>query len=834
MIGKKYEAGGIAKDGAKMVTAVACAAVPKFTVIIGGSFGAGNYGMCGRAFGPRFLWMWPNARISVMGGEQAASVLATVRRDALEGQGKDWSAEDEAKFRAPLLEQYETQGPSVLRQRAALGRRRHRSGGDAHGARPRALRQSQRADRAGALRRLPDVARMFDKILIANRGEIACRVIRTARRMAIRTVAVYSEADRGARHVELADEAYPIGAAPARESYLVGERIIAAAKASGAQAIHPGYGFLSENAGFAEACAAAGIVFIGPPPAAIRAMGSKSAAKALMAKAGVPLVPGYHGAEQGVVELTEEAARIGYPVLIKASAGGGGKGMRIVEREGDFAVALASAKREASASFGDDTVLIEKYLTRPRHIEMQVFADTHGNVVHLFERDCSIQRRYQKVVEEAPAPGMDPARRRAMGEAAVAASRAVGYVGAGTIEFIAEGSEFYFMEMNTRLQVEHPVTEMITGLDLVEWQLRVASGEALPKQQSDLAISGHAIEARVYAEDPSRDFLPAIGVLRHLRAPVESAAVRVDTGVRQGDAVSIHYDPMIAKLAVWGEDRAAALRRLRTALAEYEIAGLSTNLDFLARLAAEPDYAAADIDTGFIARHRGTLLPDPSAAPDWVVAAAALSLVLDQDTATAAAAARGRDPWSPWNRCDGWRLNGETYQDLMFLDGEVRRPVRVHYRHEGYRLDLPSGVVAAEIARELGDELRLSLDGVARRVRVLWRGTEITVLHDGLSQRLTYLDSRAPVVEDELSAGQLVAPMPGRVVQVLAVPGMIVQRGQALVVLEAMKMEHTITAPSDGVVESVAYHVGDLVEEGAELLVLSPPSDGVAAGPSAG
>lgn len=675
---------------------------------------------------------------------------------------------------------------------------------------------------------------MFDRILIANRGEIACRIIRTARRMAIHAVAVYSKADRDARHVELADEAWPIGAAPARESYLAIERIIAAAKKSGAQAIHPGYGFLSENAAFAEACADAGIVFIGPPAAAIRAMGSKSAAKALMEKAGVPLVPGYHGAEQSEAYLAAAAAQIGYPVLIKASAGGGGKGMRIVESAAEFGPALASAKREAAAAFGDDMVLIEKYLAQPRHIEMQVFADSHGGCVHLFERDCSIQRRYQKVLEEAPAPGMDPARRRAMGEAAVAAARAVDYIGAGTVEFIVAGPDFYFMEMNTRLQVEHPVTEMITGLDLVEWQLRIASGEPLPKRQDELGISGHAIEARIYAEDPARDFLPATGVVRHLRSPAEDRQVRVDTGVREGDAVTIHYDPMIAKLIVWGEDREAALRRLRTALAEYEISGLATNLGFLARLAAQVDYAAGAVDTGFIARHRSDLVPEAELAPSWVLAAASLTILRDQTMAALALAAQSHDPHSPWNRRDGWRLNGDTYQDLAFFDGEERRAVRVHYGREGHQLDLPGGAVAAQADVAPDGTLRLTLDGVVRRARVLRWNDDFTVLHESGAHRLTYIDPLAPQLEEELAGGQLAAPMPGRIIQVLAEPGIEVRRGQALVVIEAMKMEHTIMAPADGIVASVGYGVGDLVEEGAELLVLVPQAEAKPAEPGAG
>ncbi|MGZ5187399.1 MAG: acetyl-CoA carboxylase biotin carboxylase subunit, partial [Caldimonas sp.] len=449
---------------------------------------------------------------------------------------------------------------------------------------------------------------MFSKILIANRGEIACRVIKTARLMGIGTVAVYSDADAGARHVRLADEAVHIGPSPARESYLVGARIVAAARATGAEAIHPGYGFLSENDGFAEACAQAGIVFIGPPPAAIRAMGSKAAAKTLMERAGVPLTPGYHGDDQDPALLAREAARIGFPVLIKASAGGGGKGMRRVDAAADFDAALASCRREAKSAFGDDHVLVEQYVLKPRHIEIQVFADSFGDCVHLFERDCSVQRRHQKVLEEAPAPGMTAERRAAMGRAAVEAAKAVGYVGAGTVEFIAHpDGHFYFMEMNTRLQVEHPVTEMITGLDLVEWQLRVAAGERLPKGQAELAITGHAIEARIYAEDAERGFLPSTGKLVHLAPPHASVHVRVDTGVEEGDSITPFYDPMIAKLIVHDSDRAAALARIREALAHYRIVGVANNVEFLGRLIATPSFAKADLDTALIEREHAAL-----------------------------------------------------------------------------------------------------------------------------------------------------------------------------------------------------------------------------------
>jgi 3-methylcrotonyl-CoA carboxylase alpha subunit len=504
--------------------------------------------------------------------------------------------------------------------------------------------------------------------------------------------------------------------------------------------------------------------------------------------------------------------------------------MRIVESAADFTTALASAKREAKASFGDDTVLIEKYLTRPRHIEMQVFADTHGNCVHLFERDCSVQRRHQKVVEEAPAPGMDPARRQAMGAAAIAAAKAVAYVGAGTIEFIAEGDDFFFMEMNTRLQVEHPVTEMISGSDLVEWQLRVAAGERLPKRQDELAINGHAIEVRLYAEDPSRDFLPATGTLRHLRAPVQDGSggdphIRVDTGVREGDAVSIHYDPMIAKLVAWGEDRAAALRRLRVALDRYEIVGVTTNRDFLARVASAPEFVAGGVDTGFIARHRDALIPPPAPAPSRIVAAAALGLLLDQAAAAKAAAAASPDPYSPWHSRQGWRLNGDTYQDVVFLDGEQSRALRAHYRGDGFRLDLDDRSYDATATREGDGAVALSLDGIVSRVRIVRGGSDLTLFADGASYRLIHRDPLAPQAAEELAGGKLTAPMPGRIIQVLVATQATVRRGEILLVLEAMKMEHSVTAPSDGIVERLNYAVGDLVEEGAELLVLALPED---------
>jgi 3-methylcrotonyl-CoA carboxylase alpha subunit len=565
---------------------------------------------------------------------------------------------------------------------------------------------------------------MFKKILIANRGEIACRVLRTTRRLGMTSVAVYSSVDAHAMHVQLADEAIAIGPAPARESYLNVEVLIAAARRTGAEAIHPGYGFLSENADFAAACADAGLVFIGPSVAAIRAMGSKSAAKTLMAAAGIPVVPGYHGEEQSDERLTAEAALIGYPVLLKAVAGGGGKGMRVVEASGEMQACLAAARREARAAFGDDRMLVEKYLRQPRHLEVQVFGDAHGRLVHLFERDCSIQRRHQKVIEEAPAPGFSADQRAALGALAVAAARAVHYGGAGTVEFIAgPDGQCFFMEMNTRLQVEHPVTECITGLDLVEWQLRVAAGEPLPLTQEQIRLSGHAIEVRLCAEDPARDFLPAAGLISALNFPAEAPGIRVDSGVQAGDSVTIHYDSLLAKLIAHGPDRAAAVRRLQAALRDLQVAGVRTNRDFLVALVAHPAFVAGAVDTGFIAAHRAELLQ-----PDGIPAVAV---------------------GDPWGHADGWRLNGPA-----------------EFRAVSDRTDGSQGAALAV-------------------------------------------------------AGPITAPMPGRVTAVHVATGATVRRGDVLMVLEAMKMEHAIAAPADGVVSRVCFAAGDLVDEGALLLTIT-------------
>jgi acetyl/propionyl-CoA carboxylase alpha subunit len=624
---------------------------------------------------------------------------------------------------------------------------------------------------------------MFKSVLVANRGEIARRVFATARRMGLATVAVYSEADAGAAHVADADQAVLIGPAAARESYLVPEKIIAAAKATGAEAIHPGYGFLSENADFADAVTAAGLIWIGPPSAAIRAMGLKDAAKALMQKAGVPVTPGYLGEDQAEATLAKEAARIGFPVLIKAVAGGGGKGMRRVDEAAGFDAALGAARREAKASFGDDRVLLETYVTRPRHIEVQVFGDTHGNVVHLYERDCSLQRRHQKVIEEAPAPGLDEATRQAVTQAAVKAAQAVNYVGAGTVEFIADASQglrpdrIWFMEMNTRLQVEHPVTEMVTGLDLVEWQLRVAAGEPLPCSQADIGLTGHAVEARLYAESPSAGFLPSTGVLEHFELPPN---VRADAGVEEGGEVTPFYDPMIAKLIAHAPTREAALAELAEACDGVEVWPVKTNAGFLARCLEQPDFIAGDIDTGFIERHLAELTAPAEPSPAALSAAADAAMVVDETEAPDA---------SPWRDLAGFRLNAAPETTVrLFLHGK------------------PVIADAAEIA--------------APRSVLLTDADEIVVFEAGEA----FVFAAHPPSAEDLGAatdGQIRSPMPGKVTGLSVKTGDKVTKGQALLTLEAMKMEHALTAPFDGTVEDVAVTLGAQVSEGATLVKLA-------------
>jgi len=658
---------------------------------------------------------------------------------------------------------------------------------------------------------------MFGKILIANRGEIACRVMRTARRLGVKAVAVYSDADAGALHATMADEAIRIGPPPARDSYLDIDRIIAAAQQSGAEAIHPGYGFLSESAAFAAACDAAGLVFIGPPAAAIRAMGSKSEAKTLMESVGVPLVPGYHGADQRDDQLTKAAAAIGYPVLIKASAGGGGKGMHIVAHERDLPPALATARREAASAFGDDRLLIEKYLADPRHIEVQVFADRHSNVVHLFERDCSIQRRHQKLIEEAPAPGLTDTQRQSLGDVAIKATRAVNYVGAGTIEFVAAGGDFYFIEMNTRLQVEHVVTEMITGLDLVEWQLRVAAGERLPLAQDAIHRHGHAIEARLYAEDPARDFLPAAGKIGLLRLPSETAELRVETGFRPSDTVTPYYDALIAKLIAWGEDRAAAIQCLQKALIATKLAGVACNRDFLARIASNPAYASGAQDTGFIPRHHAAL-QTPVQAPREALIAASLALALEPTLPRAST-----DRASPWQKRDFWRLGDEPALQFRFRDGERERAVALRFAEGRYACDIDGQSSIATAQRNAHGDIVIDLDGTRFDAAILRSGPELWVVLPRVTSRLAYFDPLAPAHRSADTAGKILAPMPGKVSAVLVAPGAAVQRGQTLVLVEAMKMELAIIAPEDGVVAAVNVAIGALIEEGTELVVLRAP-----------
>jgi 3-methylcrotonyl-CoA carboxylase alpha subunit len=702
---------------------------------------------------------------------------------------------------------------------------------------------------------------MFKKILIANRGEIACRVAATAKRMGVQTVAVYSDADANAKHVAACDEAIHVGGSAPKDSYLRWEAIIEAAKATGSQAIHPGYGFLSENEAFAEACAKAGLVFIGPPASAIQAMGLKAESKQLMEKAGVPLVPGYHGADQNPELLHREADRIGYPVLIKASAGGGGKGMRAVEKSEDFAEALASCQREAQNSFGDQAVLIEKYVQRPRHIEIQVFGDTQGNCVYLMERDCSVQRRHQKVLEEAPAPGMSEALRKQMGEAAVAAARAVNYVGAGTVEFIVEQRDnkstgqidmnFFFMEMNTRLQVEHPVTEAVTGLDLVEWQLRVASGEPLPLKQDQIKLTGHAIEARICAETPDNNFLPATGHLQVYKKPAHTAfergTVRFDDGVRQGDTISPYYDSMVAKLIVHGDTRDQALALLDQALAQTQVVGLSTNVQFLRHVVHSASFAEARLDTALIPREADVLFNQEKVGLN-VAAAAVVAHTLHQENAK-----QGHDPFS---KSDGWQSHAETTRRFPLEFAGETHTAWLHYGHNG-AMQLTWGDAAGPAAKGPQDEFSFATassiaaptatadkspatgHATPQSLNVTWQGQRVTsevVLQDGkpgqpaelahvFTQagatriRIIHPLAHAEGAQDE--KGGLAAPMPGKVVSFAVKVGDKVKAGQSLAVMEAMKMEHTIAAPKDGEVTELLYAPGDQIAEGAELLKLA-------------
>jgi 3-methylcrotonyl-CoA carboxylase alpha subunit len=683
---------------------------------------------------------------------------------------------------------------------------------------------------------------MFKKILIANRGEIACRIIKTARRMGIKTVAVYSTVDKQARHVRMADEALCIGEAVPSESYLSIDKIIAAAKASGAQAIHPGYGFLSENAAFAEACTQNGLVFIGPSAAAIRAMGSKSAAKQLMEKAGVPLTPGYHGDDQAPDFLRQQANKIGYPVLIKAAAGGGGKGMRVVTAEAGFLDALASCQREAGASFGDTHVLLEKYLQPARHIEVQIFGDSHGNYVYLYERDCSVQRRHQKVLEEAPAPGLTQKLRAAMGKAAVSAAQAVGYVGAGTVEFIVPGAlsdgEFYFMEMNTRLQVEHPVTEMITGLDLVEWQLKVGAGETLPLAQEQITVRGHALEARIYAEDPAKGFLPSTGRVIHFAYPDETPFVRMDAGVAAGDDITPYYDPMIAKLIVWDDSdsvpRAHACARMLQALAEVEIVGVANNVDFLSRLVACRAFTEADLDTTLIEREQKFLFPEPAEPPRDVWLITALAECLRRYQEAAKAAENSSDRCSPWHVLSGWRLTGRARQTVHLRGVEVEKTVVATASGPGFLLhvegqpenDQSMNCQPIEARGELNMNgvLHVDLGGRRLAVTVIPVGDKRHVFMNGRSYLLSILNPLNQMSQQAVAVGSMRAPMPGKIVDLLVDAGVRVAQGTPLLILEAMKMEHTITAPTTGCVKAFHFAKGELVSEESMLLTFEEDS----------
>ena len=672
---------------------------------------------------------------------------------------------------------------------------------------------------------------MISSLLIANRGEIACRVIRTARSLGIRTIAVYSDADGQAPHVMAADEAYHIGPPPAADSYLRSEKILAVAKESGAEAIHPGYGFLSENADFAEACTAAGIIFVGPPPDAIRAMGLKDAAKSLMEKSGVPVVPGYHGENQDPDLLAEEADKIGYPVLIKAVAGGGGKGMRRVDTAQDFAGALQGAQREGQSSFGDPRVLIEKYIGKPRHIEVQVFADSHGHVVHLFERDCSLQRRHQKVVEEAPAPGMTEAMREAMGEAAVKAAGAVGYQGAGTVEFIVDASDglkenaFYFMEMNTRLQVEHPVTEMITRLDLVEWQLRVASGETLPLTQRDLSIQGHAVEARLYAEDPQKKFMPSTGTLLRLRFPQAEDHIRVDSGVAEGGEVTMYYDPMIAKLIAWGETREDALRRLRSALRHVQIAGPKHNVPFLEKLISHERFVQGDVDTHLIDDQLETLMVRDERHEHVAIALACLAILLRRRDVAKTTALASNDPHSPWHDLNGWRVGGAGRDALDLRHGKHAHEVMAYYRDGSYHLTMDDLACDIEGRVDSDGNLHAKLNDQDLSAGVVFADDHTCLSFLGATYAVSLHDPLQARADDTSGGNTIVAPMPGAVTSVSVSLGDEVNQGDAIITIEAMKMEHVLKAPMDGPIATLPHAVGDQVEDGTVLATLSAEAE---------
>lgn len=671
--------------------------------------------------------------------------------------------------------------------------------------------------------RCASVARI-EKVLIANRGEIACRVMRTARKMGVRSVAVYSDADKHAMHVAMADEAYNIGPAPSQQSYLRMDKVLEVARRCGAQAVHPGYGFLSENTEFAEQCKQDGIIFIGPPSSAIRDMGIKSTSKHIMSAAGVPIIGGYHGEDQSDETLKSEAAKIGYPVMIKAVRGGGGKGMRIAHTEADFHEQLESARREARKSFNDDVMLVEKFVENPRHVEVQVFGDQYGNAVYLFERDCSVQRRHQKIIEEAPGPGISPEVRQKLGEAAVRAAKAVNYVGAGTVEFIMDAQHnFYFMEMNTRLQVEHPVSEMITDTDLVEWQLRVAAGERLPLSQEEILLRGHSFEARIYAEDPNNDFLPGAGPLLHLSTPQGDEVTRIETGVREGDEVSVHYDPMIAKLVVWGEDRAAALKRLRYCLRQYNIVGLNTNIDFLLSLSGHPEFEAGNVHTSFIPQHYDQLFPEPKAPSKDVLCQAALGLMLKEQLHTQQFTASSSDPTSPFGSSSGLRLNVAFRRTINLQQGDTKVQVFVTYNRDGtYNMEVGDEVfhVKGELQKE-GDAsyLSCSINGILSRPKLVILNNSVHLFSmEGSAEVCVPVPKHLAGISVSGSQAGAVAPMTGTIEKVLVKAGDVVKKGDALMVMIAMKMEHTIRAPKAGVIKKVLFSEGSQANRHAPLV----------------
>jgi 3-methylcrotonyl-CoA carboxylase alpha subunit len=657
----------------------------------------------------------------------------------------------------------------------------------------------------------PKPYRRFRSLLIANRGEIAGRVIRTAKAMGLRTVAVYSEADRSAMHVAMADEAILLGPPRARDSYLNIARVIEAARTTGAEAVHPGYGFLSENAEFAQACADAGLVFVGPTADMMTAMGSKSGSKMLMEKAGVPLVPGYHGEAQDEATLAKAADKVGFPVLVKASAGGGGRGMRIVRSAGELAGAITSAKREAKAAFGDDRMLIEKYVDSPRHIEVQIIGDSHGNLLSLFERECTLQRRHQKVIEEAPSPTLNAEQRDAVCAAARKAAGAVNYVGAGTIEFVSNGKDVFFIEMNTRLQVEHPVTELITGIDLVEWQLRVAFGERLPLAQNEIKLNGHAIEARVYAENPHKNFMPSVGRIRTWHMPEETDGLRIDAGYRQGDAVSPHYDAMLAKVIAWAPTRDAAIERLNRGLEATDVRGVVTNISFLSALLTHPDVRANAIDTGFIERHLKDLTPPPAPPGDLELCAAAAAILGEE-----AKAARAEAP-SPW-RTAGWMPVGRRQRAFKFRHGQgAEQTISLHYGNGAATFAIGTRELAFTASPTNDGGLDLVLDGMKSHIVAVIEGHELYLRTRNGRFDLHWVDPFGGEAEEQVGEDRIVAPLPGTVVALLAEEGASLQKGAPILTLEVMKMEQTLRAPFAGVLKKIKCKVGDIVQEGVEL-----------------